>query len=135
MKKFLVIPLVLLAVLVNGQTTSQIPQASIPPAYFLDSVRVNALPVFDPNKIESIRVAKSLITDESFKTKGQVYINTKQPANFSFLTLEQVAVRFAKTKGPCLFMIDNEIIKDIQNVSIDSSYILKCEVTNTTLTV
>jgi hypothetical protein len=34
-------------------------------------------------------------------------------------------------KSPMLFMLDDEFLKDIDNIKIDSSYILKVEMTKT----
>jgi hypothetical protein len=95
-----------------------------PPVYFVDSVRYTALPVFDPQKIQSIDIVKG--QDTASHTSGRVYIKTKNPKDLHFLSLAQVAQQQAPGGGPYLFMIDNEFIKDTTGCKIDSAYILRC---------
>ncbi len=126
MKQLLLSVLLFSAIFSYGQTKQG--HSSTPPTYFLDSVRQVKLPQFDPDKISSVDVVKEY--DEVAKTSGRIYIKTKDPKSFNFLSLEQIAKQNAVNAAPCLYMINSELVKDISNVKIDSSYILKCEVVN-----
>lgn len=99
------------------------------PVYYIDSVKMTNLPVFDPARIASIGVIK--VGNDTAKRYNDVYITLKEPHDFQFLTLEQIARKRVPAGTLCLFMIDNEIIKDVTGVTIDSSYILKYELMNT----
>jgi hypothetical protein len=99
------------------------------PLYFLDSVSTTTLPLFDPNKIESITVLKAY--DSVTQTDGKIYITSKKDAHFNFFTLPQVAQQQQLSPGNCLFMIDDVFVKDLRDIKIDTSYILRCEVTST----
>lgn len=115
----------ILALVSRGQSLWR----EVPPAYFLDSIYYVKLPMFDLDKIESINILKANTYDEIPNTLGRVYINIKKSEKrFVFLTLEQIAQRFAKSEGPFLYMINNAIVEDIQDVKVDSSYILNCKV-------
>jgi hypothetical protein len=99
------------------------------PMLFLDSVRITKDQMyFDPNKIETINVVKT--HDTTSKTNGKIFITSKKPHDFNFLTLAQVKNTFAKNiSSPTIFMLDNEFIKDTTTFKIDFSYILKVEIT------
>lgn len=99
------------------------------PVYYIDSVKMTNLPVFDPARIASIDVIK--VGDDTAKRYNDIYITLKEPHDFRFLTLEQIARKKVPAGTPCLFMIDNEIVKDVTGITIDSSYILKYELLNT----
>jgi hypothetical protein len=128
MKHSILSILLLCALISNGQT-KQTPHPNTAPVFFLDSVRMTTLPHFDLNKIKSLNVVKEY--DENTKVYGKVYITTKSPRDFNFLTLEQIAKQSVTGATPCIFMINNELVKDTNNIRIDSSYILKCEISNT----
>ncbi len=127
MKNILLLIFLTASLGVTGQINNQ--HSTTPPAYFLDSVRVPLLPLFDPYKIENINIQKGV--EEAGKTYGRVYITSKNPRDFNFLTLQEIAKQNTKSEGPYLFMINDEITKEIENVKIDSSYILKCELLST----
>ena len=94
------------------------------PDYYIDSVRVQALGVFDPNKIESINVVK-----DSTAPSGKIYIKIKKNTTVHFLTAKDIVVMNNIIPGSIsIFLLDNEIVKDTSNFSIDSSYILKVEI-------
>jgi hypothetical protein len=127
MKYLLLIIILPCCVISNGQTKA-LPHSKTPPVFFIDSVRMTKLPQLDPNKIERIDVIKEY--DEQTKTFGKVYITSKNK-DFNFITLSQIANQYAPGATPCLFMINNEPVKDSSDVVIDSTYILRCEVTST----
>ncbi len=96
------------------------------PDYYVDSVRVNSLGVFDPNKIESIKVVK-----DSTGLSGKLYIKIKKSATLNLLTSKDIVRINNITPGSFpIFVLDDQIIKDTSNFRIDSSYILKIEIVN-----
>ncbi|MDB5231933.1 MAG: hypothetical protein JWN76_2738 [Chitinophagaceae bacterium] len=100
----------------KNTTTSQ-------PAIFLDSVNIgNTIFEFDPDMMTKISVGK----DDSKYPNGRIYITTKNPGSFHFLTMKEIIANYKiKTRGTALYMLDNEFIKDTSAFRIDSSYILK----------
>ncbi|HMH20902.1 MAG TPA: hypothetical protein VK563_03960 [Puia sp.] len=99
------------------------------PQFFLDSQRVLSIPYFDPEKLEDINVVKQV--DSLSGQYGKVYMRSKYPHVFNFLDLPKIAASQHLSPSDCLFMIDNEWVKDLNGVRIDSSYILRCEIMNT----
>lgn len=126
MKHLLLIILLFCSIISNGQSKAA-PHSNTPPVFFIDSVRMAKLPQLDPNKIKSIDVVKEY--DELTKTFGKVYITSKNK-DFNFITLSQIANQYAPGAAPFIFMINNELVKDSSGVIIDSTYILRCEVTS-----
>ncbi|MBE7173599.1 MAG: hypothetical protein INR73_23705 [Williamsia sp.] len=99
------------------------------PAYYIDSVKVSSMPLFDPNKIAAIDVIKDDPKQEN--RHSAIYITLSKPHDLNLLTLEEIAKKRIPAGTPCLFMIDNEIVKDVETVLIDSSYIFQYELLNT----
>lgn len=96
------------------------------PIYFLDGVQINKNQMFfSPDKIAAINVEK-----ENNLDNGEIYITSKNPKNFNFLTLSQIIKPYLKLKpSSVLFMIDNKILKDeIATYKIDSAYVLSVDV-------
>ena len=88
---------------------------------FLDSVLLTANSVFDPNKIASVNVVKDYY-DSAKQIHGKIFITSKDPKNFNFLTISELATAYKKaTNTPTIFMLDNEFIKDTTTFKIDSS--------------
>jgi hypothetical protein len=101
--------------------------------FFLDSVRVGKNQVyFDFNKLAGMNVAKD--TDATSQIDGRIYMKSKNPKDYKFLTLKGIEKTYAKSvSGSTLFMIDNVILKDdISTYKIDSAYILNVEVLKST---
>ncbi|HSZ34869.1 MAG TPA: hypothetical protein VK772_16245 [Puia sp.] len=95
------------------------------PQYYIDSVRVQRLEIFDPEKIESINVVKNT---DSASPNGKVYIKIKETERLDLLTVGDIKrINHIPSGSTALFMLDNEIIKDTTNFRIDSLYILKVE--------
>lgn len=94
----------------------------------LNAVKYAKLPVFDANKIESITVIKD---QPAQYPDGLIQITSKDDANFKFLSIEQVAKKYITDATPYMVMIDNEFITDMNDVVIDSSYILRCDKVST----
>jgi hypothetical protein len=102
------------------------------PWFFLDSVKINKNQMyFNPDKIVRINVVKS---DNTNQNSGKVYISSKNPKDFNFITLTDIERTYSKSKSASvLFMIDNKILKDnILTYKIDSDYILAVEVLKAT---
>ena len=110
----------------NAQTQPAVHKSN--PTYLLDSVKYVKLPLFDINKIESITVIKD---QPAQYPNGAVLIKSKEDAGFNFVSLAQVAKKYIDDATPYMVMIDNEFITDMSDVSIDSSYILRCETLST----
>ncbi|MBA4317723.1 MAG: hypothetical protein C0412_04915 [Flavobacterium sp.] len=104
------------------------------PAIFIDSVLVatNTIEYIDPNDIESINVIKKNATIDGVLYYGQMYITSKNPKKYDFLSLEQIKSEFTKIKSKdVIYMINGALIKtNIENLKLDRNYILSVEVTN-----
>jgi hypothetical protein len=126
MKYSILFLFLLTAFISNAQTLSVLHKND--PAYFLNNVKYDKLPLFDVDKIESMSVVKD--QPEQYPN-GAIKIKSKSDATFSFLSLEQVAKKYISDATPYMVMVDNEFITDMSGVSIDMSYILKCETLST----
>lgn len=117
-----------------GQTTKTInanPKKVV--LFFLDSTQINKNQLyFDQNKIANISVVKE--RDTTNQIDGRMYIKSKNPKDYNFLTLKGIEKAYAKSvSGSTLFMIDNMILKDgISTYKIDSTYILNVEILKST---
>jgi hypothetical protein len=104
------------------------------PAMFIDSVLVatNTIDYIDPNDIESINVIKKNITINGVLYYGQIYITSKNPKKYDFISLDQVKSEFTKIKSKdVIYMINGALIKtNIETLKLDRNYILSVEVTN-----
>ena len=113
-----------------GQVTKTIDSNSKNlPVYFLDSIRMDKNQLFfDPSKISEINVVKEI--DTTTLNYGMIYIKSKKPKDFNFLTLPDIEKTYTKgISTSTLFMVDNEFLKDdISTYKIDSAYILNVEV-------
>ena len=98
------------------------------PVCYLDSVEIDLSQThFDPSKIASMNVLNSYI-DSAKQIHGKILITSKDPGNYNFLTIHDIAKAYRQdTIAPVLFMLDNNFLKDISKVKIDSSYILSVE--------
>lgn len=128
MKFILTLFLLFLTTLFFGQIKNE------QPAMFLDSVFVanNTIEYMEPNEIESINVIKKNTTINGVLYYGQIYITSKNPKKYDFISLEQVKSEFTKIKGiDVIFMINGALIKNnIETLKLDRNYILSVEVTN-----
>ena len=99
------------------------------PVCFLDSTKIDmANTVFDPNKIADIRVEKGY--DTINHTQGRVYITSKNPKDYYFVSLGEIKEKYAKgATAPALFMLNNSFLQNnISTFKIDTSYILNVEI-------
>jgi hypothetical protein len=95
------------------------------PVYFLDSVKYNRFPVIDLNSIEAITVLKD---KPGLYPNGAIYITSKADARYNFISLEQLAQKYVGDKKSYMIMIDNEFITNMNDVVIDSTFVLSCEI-------
>ena len=104
------------------------------PAIFLDSTQVatKMMQYMDPNEIESVNVDKKDVPINGKLYHGQIYITSKNPTKYNFITLDQIKSEFTKIKSSeIIYMINGEFIKeDLKALVLDRNYILKVEVTN-----
>jgi len=101
---------------------------------FIDSVFVatNTIEYIDPNDIESINVIKKNTSINGVPYYGQIYISSKNPKKYDFISLEQVKSEFTRIKSnDDIYMINGTLIKNnIETLKLDRNYILSVEVTN-----
>ncbi|MFV8364024.1 hypothetical protein ACNQGO_11625 [Flavobacterium sp. ZT3P35] len=104
------------------------------PAVFIDSnlIARNAIEYINPNEIESVNVIKKDTIINAVLFHGQLYITSKNPKKYDFLTLEKIKTEFTKIKSnDVIYMVNGAFIKDnIDTFKLDRNYILKVEVTN-----
>ena len=99
------------------------------PSFYLDSTKIDLENfLFDQNKIEKIDVVKQAF-DARTNTSGSVFIISKKPNSFNFLSYEEIKRKYFldKTK-PVLLLLNGNFIKNFAKINIDSSYISKVEV-------
>lgn len=116
----------------NGQQVSR-PLSEWKPLYYLDSVNIGATQFyFDFDKIKDINIVGDYY-DSAKQVHGKVFLKSKTPGNYSFITIPDVARIYNKgSQSPTIYMIDNEFLKDISQVKIDTAYILRVDLVKTT---
>jgi hypothetical protein len=104
------------------------------PAVFFDSnlIARNAIEYINQNEIESLNVVKKDTTINAVLFRGQLYITSKNPKKYNFMSLEQIKFEFTQIKrNDVVYMVNGVLIKDdIEAFKLDRSYILNVEVTN-----
>jgi hypothetical protein len=99
------------------------------PAYYLNGQFVNEtiLKSLNMKGIESIRVEKEDVVEDSQKYYGKIFITTKESYKLSLISLNKLKSKYTNLKKVhALFMIDNEIINDdYDKYQVDERYILK----------
>lgn len=97
---------------------------NVQPRYFLDSTLVGTcLPLFSMSEIKDVKVN----SDSKF---GEVYVATKNPGLFRFMTLEEIRNKYVKSPARAtLYVIDNNLLKgNVTNLKIDENYILNINI-------
>ena len=104
------------------------------PAVFIDSnlIARNAIEYINQNEIESVNVVKKDTIINAVLFRGQLYITSKNPKKYDFISLEQIKSEFTKIKSnDIIYMVNGALIKDnIDTFKLDRNYILEVEVTN-----
>lgn len=76
--------------------------------------------VINPADIKDIKIEKN---------PGRLYILTKNPKQHHFITLNQLAEKYLKLdESPRLYLVDQQVIRDIDSYKIDEKYVLSIEV-------
>jgi len=90
--------------------------------YYVDNIYVgdNTLTFhFDPDQILSLDVDKE---------SSKIFITTKNPANFNFLSLQAIRNKYVKSSNPtALYLLDGRVVKD-NTQKIDEKYILSIQI-------
>lgn len=95
------------------------------PAFYLDSVKYEVFPRFDISQIDSISISK----ENKKAPNGRIYIKSKDPKNLHLLSVSDINARYTKNAlAPTIYMLDNEILKEVSTFRIDSAFILKVEI-------
>ncbi|GLU51883.1 hypothetical protein Dfri01_13440 [Dyadobacter frigoris] len=122
MKNVFVVILLFIAVKSQGQIYKP---ENFRPEIYLDSVKYGSFPNFDIHQIDSISISK----ENKKVPEGQIFIKSKNPKNLYLLSILDITARYKKNAlTPTIYMLDNEILKEVSTFRIDSSYILKVEV-------
>lgn len=99
----------------NVQTHNQL-------QWYVDNIYVgdNTLPChFDPDQILSLNVDKE---------SSKIFMTTKNPANFNFLSLQEIRNKYVKSSNPsALYLLDGRLVKD-HSQKIDEKYILSIQI-------
>jgi hypothetical protein len=129
MKQFLTFFTLFLTTLFFGQKTKE-PNS----AMFFDAVLmpVNMLEYIEKSEIKSVTVVKKDTTINDISYQGQLYITSKNPKKYDFISLEQIKDNFTKIKSnDVIYMVNGTLIKDnVVTFKLDRNYILEVEVTN-----
>ncbi|MFV8377760.1 hypothetical protein [Flavobacterium sp. LB3R33] len=104
------------------------------PAVFIDTnlIARNAIEYINQNEIESVDVVKKDTIINAVLFRGQLFITSKNPKKYDFISLEQIKSEFTKIKSnDIIYMVNGVLIKDnIDTFKLDRNYILEVEVTN-----
>ncbi len=99
------------------------------PDVYLDSNKIELEHfLFDQSKIEKFEIVKQIF-DARTNTTGIIYITSKKPQFFNFLSYQQIKTKYfsGRTK-PILLLLNGTFIISPAKLNIDSSYINKVEV-------
>jgi len=116
----------------HGQQTSKSsPISDVLPLYFLDSVSIELSKWhFDPNKLSNVNVVKNYY-DSTKRLRGAIFMTSKDPGTYNFLSITDIVAKNQQgLHQPTIFMLDSEVLTDTTSFKIDSSYILKVEITS-----
>ncbi|MCF0057354.1 hypothetical protein [Dyadobacter sp. CY356] len=95
------------------------------PEIYLDSIKYGSIPYIEPSKIDSIHVVK----ETNKVAGGQIFIKSKNPKSLHILSVYDISARYTKNAlAPTIYMLDNQILKEVSTFRIDSALILKVEI-------
>lgn len=122
MKNVFVVILLFIAVKSLGQIYKP---ENFRPEIYLDSIKYASIPYLEPSKIDSIYILKG--TNKA--AGGQIFIKSKNPKKLRILSVSDINARYTKNAlAPTIYMLDNEILKEVSTFRIDSALILKVEI-------
>ena len=147
MKKYIIIPLLILTANVFAQKETEKSQAitakdtiikvvhvikykgAPKTAYFLNGALINqsVTKFLDPNTIERVNVEKGNVEIENTKYAGKITIATKNNYKPNLISLHDLRLKYTTVpENAVIFQIDNEIADgDYKTYLIDKNYILK----------
>jgi hypothetical protein len=103
-------------------------------AMFFDSILMpaNMFEYIEKSEIESVNVVKKDTLIKKVLYQGQLYITSKNPKKYNFISLHQIKSEYTKIKSnDVIYMVNGVFIKDnIDTFKLDRNYILEVEVTN-----
>ncbi|NQX37394.1 hypothetical protein SAMN05421820_103625 [Pedobacter steynii] len=91
------------------------------PHYYVDNIYVgdNIFIHLDANQILSLDVDKE---------SSKIFITTKNPASFNFLSLQEIRNKYVKSTYPrALYLLNGKLVKD-HSQKIDEKYILSIQI-------
>jgi hypothetical protein len=106
-------------------------------AFFIDSIFTTPNTYkylnLDSKEINTLNVEKKSITIGNELYEAQLYVFTKKPKDYEFLTLYEVKRHFTKSKkNKTIFIIDDELVKDkVETYKLDKNNILSVSLTDT----
>ncbi|GAB2825099.1 hypothetical protein GCM10027043_28110 [Ferruginibacter profundus] len=93
------------------------------PVYFLDSIRLDKITLFNPDKIESVN---EINDGDTTAPGGKIYMKSKNPNDYKFLSIQDIAqLNNIEKNAPVILILDDHIVNDNSSIMIDSSYIVK----------
>src|SRR5665213_3613665 len=98
------------------------PIAEWPPLFYLDSVNVEMSKLlFDANKLSAIKVTNNYY-DSSMQIHGKVYMTSKDPKSYNFLTISQILRSYKKgIQTRTTLLVQNAGIKYPKSTMRDST--------------
>ncbi len=119
----------LLSLVISTFSFGQLLINNTKPDVYLDSNKIELEHfLFDQNKIEKFEVLNNIF-DARTNTTGRIYITSKKPQIFNFLSYQQIKAKyFSDRTKPILLLLNGNFVKSPAKLNIDSSYINKVEV-------
>ena len=134
MKNYLLLFLLAITSLAYGQSTLIHKPDHKSGAYFIDSIRVNALTMnyINPNDIKDVYLSQNFF-DKETNLRGALYITTNNVKAYNLINLDEIKkARGIAVTGAAIYMVDNQFIKDTQYFKLPSSCIHHITVTKGT---
>lgn len=107
------------------------PDTGLPPAYYIDSVRVQSLPNFNPKDILDIKIHSGI--DSISKTNGKIFIALKKHS-YHFISIEELTKRcipnFDSKSQAVIYLLNDKLISDTTDMKFEITYIRSVEVTD-----
>lgn len=116
----ILLSLIILAWAVAAQSQNKAPVNSNP-EYYVDSLSVASIRLFDPQKIEKVNVVKE---KDAMAPNGKVFITIKKSATLKWISIKDIVSKYKLSDtAACIFMLNDNIITDTAGFRIDEDYI------------